>query len=512
MTPTLLRRIHDFVSNGLTVVGPPPASHSPSLQDYPNRDEQVKSLTSELWGAGDGKLHHVGKGAVMWDSPMTDVFSSLSLKPDFQFKGESSGAKLVYCHRIADGADIYFVSNQRRQFDTADCTFRVDGKFPELWHADTGVIEPAPIWSRQEGLTTVRVQFDPAGSVFVIFRQPAGDADHIIAATASVPRPPSTPVHKLEIKHAVYEAANGGGGSMDVSAKLSKLVAGGQTEILAGNDVLGRDPAPNVVKQLRVKYTLDGKPFEVTVAENEMLTLPAAAGHTPAPVWQVVNDGGRPFVKTSSNGSFELRTAAGKLLKASTSDLPPPVETTGSWDLKFPPNWGAPAEVKLDRLISWTEHPDPGVRYFSGTAVYEKDIEIPAEYFQSGREIWLDLGGVKNFAEVSLNGEPLATLWKPPFLVELTHAAHAGGNTLRVKVHQSLAEPAHRRRTIARRSRADRQGVAGVAAMVARRQTQSPPGGSLSPPGIIGPARTRCSPWPVSGPVELEVVAKLVPN
>ena len=121
-------------------------------------------------------------------------------------------------------------------------------------------------------------------------------------------------------------------------------------------------------------------------------------------------------------------------MKASVGDLPAPVETVGTWDLKFPPNWGAPAEVKLDRLISWTEHPDPGVRYFSGSAVYEKDINIPTEFFQDGREIWLDLGEVKNFAEVSLNGEPLATLWKPPFRVELTRAAHAGGNALRVKV------------------------------------------------------------------------------
>ncbi|HXC98520.1 MAG TPA: glycosyl hydrolase, partial [Verrucomicrobiae bacterium] len=432
ITPPLLQRIHDFVLDGLTVVGPPPASHSPSLQDYPNCDEQVKSLTAELWGSGDGKLHHAGKGTVMWNSPMTDVFSNLNLQPDFAFTGESSGTMLVYCHRIADNADIYFVSNQRRQFDTADCTFRADGKLPELWHADTGVIEPAPIWSRQDGLTTVRIQFDPAGSVFVIFRQPAADADHVIAASASIPSP-SIAAQKLEINHAVYEAVSGGG-SMDVTARLAELVAGGQTDILADNNLTGRDPAPNVVKQLRVTYTLDGKPFEVTVAENEMLTLPAAVGHTPAPTWQVVDEGGRPFVKTSSNGSFELHTAAGKVLKVSADNVPAPVEASGPWDLKFPPNWGAPAEVKLDRLISWTEHPDSGVRYFSGTAVYEKDIEIPAEYFQSGREIWLDLGGVKNFAEVSLNGEPLATLWKPPFCVELTHAAHAGGNTLRVKV------------------------------------------------------------------------------
>jgi hypothetical protein len=43
--------------------------------------------------------------------------------------------------------DIYFVSNQRRQSDSAECTFRVSGKIPELWHPDTGAIETAPVWS-----------------------------------------------------------------------------------------------------------------------------------------------------------------------------------------------------------------------------------------------------------------------------------------------------------------------------------------------------------------------------
>jgi hypothetical protein len=83
-------------------------------------------------------------------------------------------------------ADIYFVSNQRRQFDSAECTFRVSGKVPELWHPDTGVIEPAPVWSAQAGRTTVRLDFEPAGSVFVIFRHAAdGNMDHVSPSAAS---------------------------------------------------------------------------------------------------------------------------------------------------------------------------------------------------------------------------------------------------------------------------------------------------------------------------------------
>ncbi len=74
------------------------------------------------------------------------------------------------------------------------------------------------------------------------------------------------------------------------------------------------------------------------------------------------------------------------------------------------------------------------MRYFSGTAAYEKEIKIGAERLNSGRELWLDLGAVKNFAEVSLNGQNLAVLWKPPFRVNVTTAAKPGVNTLVVKV------------------------------------------------------------------------------
>jgi hypothetical protein len=44
------------------------------------------------------------------------------------------------------------------------------------------------------------------------------------------------------------------------------------------------------------------------------------------------------------------------------------------------------------------------------------------------------LGSVKNFAEVSLNGQSFGVLWKPPFRVNLTGAARPGANSLRIKV------------------------------------------------------------------------------
>ena len=51
-----------------------------------------------------------------------------------------------------------------------------------------------------------------------------------------------------------------------------------------------------------------------------------------------------------------------------------------------------------------------------------------------GRRLYLDLGSVQTLAEVKLNGKTLPTLWKPPFVVDLTDAAKAGENRLQVRV------------------------------------------------------------------------------
>ncbi len=433
LTPQMLACLRNLVRDGATVVGPRP-QHSPSLADYPECDVEVKKVADELWGKCDGKTvleNSDGNGRIVWGKSLADVFAAQNLKPDFEFKGDS---QLAYVHRIADdGADIYFVSNQRRQFDSAECTFRVSGKIPELWHPDTGLIEPAPIWNVQAGRTTVRLNFEPAGSVFVIFRHAADDADHVVAARGNFSAEPSAAA-KLEIQRAIYIATDGTG-EMDVTAKLAGLARGGQLVVAASNDAFGRDPAAMHVKELRVDYTLDGKPGHAVVPENEILTLPATATIGSSPRWETsVTADGSPVVTAWDNGQIELQTANGKVLHADAANLPAPQEISGEWNLSFPPNWGAPPAVTLDKLISWTDHADNGVRYFSGTAAYEKEIEISADELKAGRELWLDLGAVKNFAEVSLNGQDLGALWKPPFRVNVTAAAKPGVNHLVVKV------------------------------------------------------------------------------
>ncbi|MBN1506273.1 MAG: hypothetical protein JW955_05480 [Sedimentisphaerales bacterium] len=106
----------------------------------------------------------------------------------------------------------------------------------------------------------------------------------------------------------------------------------------------------------------------------------------------------------------------------------------GPWDVTFPSNLGAPEQIQLATLKSWTAHADQGVRYFSGTATYMKALSAPQRWFQSGAQCVLDLGTVHDIAEVSVNGMWLATIWKPPYQVDVTDALKPGENRLEVKV------------------------------------------------------------------------------
>jgi hypothetical protein len=86
-------------------------------------------------------------------------------------------------------------------------------------------------------------------------------------------------------------------------------------------------------------------------------------------------------------------------------------------------------------LLPWNRHSNPGIKYFSGSATYEKSFRYEAARLESGdRRVRLDLGDVKNFATVTLNGKPLGTLWKPPFILDVTDAIKPGENRLQVKV------------------------------------------------------------------------------
>ena len=106
----------------------------------------------------------------------------------------------------------------------------------------------------------------------------------------------------------------------------------------------------------------------------------------------------------------------------------------GSWTVSFQKDRGAPATATFDKLVSFTENTDEGIKYFSGTATYTKTITASADWFKKDEELWLDLGDVKNLAEVIVNGRSLGIVWKKPFRVNITSALKQGENKLEIKV------------------------------------------------------------------------------
>ncbi|RYX82941.1 hypothetical protein EON83_16960 [bacterium] len=434
MTPKTLAKISELVRAGATVVGPRPR-RSPSLQNYPQCDKEIEALASQIWGRADGNSvtsSEVGKGRVIWGQPLEKVFASLGVTPDFI--SNTPSARLAEIHRKTGNTDIYFVSNQRQGSRDVECSFRVTGKVPELWNPDSGQLEDAPLYTESNGRTTLPLHLDPAGSVFVLFRRASNGTHFVAAKSAASAQNAATKAPRLVIVKAMYEAIDGAGGT-DVTDKVRANVENSTTlSITADNELFG-DPASMHVKQLRVEYTLDGIPKTTIVQENQGLDLPVELDTTTYPAYEWTSDSkGRQQLVGWNAGAVQLQISNGKTKSVKVPATAAPAQISGPWALSFPPNWGAPAKVQLDSLISWPKHSDPGVRYFSGTATYTKTLTLPASAIGPNKVVSLDLGKVRDIARIKLNGREVGVLWKPPYRVNLSDAARAGANQLEIEV------------------------------------------------------------------------------
>jgi hypothetical protein len=107
----------------------------------------------------------------------------------------------------------------------------------------------------------------------------------------------------------------------------------------------------------------------------------------------------------------------------------------GPWELRFPGGLGAPAEaLVLDELVDWSQHDEFGVRHFSGTASYVANLHFDNEDIEDRKHILLDLGEVREMAEVLVNGQVAEILWRPPFRTDITPLLSDGENRLEIRV------------------------------------------------------------------------------
>ena len=114
-------------------------------------------------------------------------------------------------------------------------------------------------------------------------------------------------------------------------------------------------------------------------------------------------------------------------------ELQPVLALEKDWTVTFDPKWGGPAKpVAFSTLDDWSKREEEGIRYYSGTAVYEKTFDAPSV---PAKETCLDLGRVAVMAEVVLNGKNLGVTWCPPWQVTIPPGVlRKTGNKLEIKV------------------------------------------------------------------------------
>ena len=165
-----------------------------------------------------------------------------------------------------------------------------------------------------------------------------------------------------------------------------------------------------------------------------------------------------------ANGKPELKTLA---------------EMDGAWVASFDTNWGGPTSAEFNSLVSWTERPEPGIKFYSGTATYTKTFELPNSKSETrNAKLFLDLGNVRELAEVKVNGKSCGVTWCPPFRVDITDAVKPGANKLEVEVVNFWPNRIIGDAALPKEQRLTRTNI--------RKLTKETP---LMPSGLLGPVR-----------------------
>ncbi len=197
MTLATLRKLASLVEAGATVIGKKPVGDPGLVGD----EAEYAALTAKLW-PGEA-IARVGKGRVIASKDAEQALAEIGVSPDFRFTGGSDGSEILFNHRQIPDGDSYFVSNRAERSETVEARFRVIGKAPELWHAETGLSEPVS-YRIEKGETVVPLTLRPDGSVHVVFRK-AAPVDALV-----ITKPETVQLARLDGPWAVaFEAGRG---------------------------------------------------------------------------------------------------------------------------------------------------------------------------------------------------------------------------------------------------------------------------------------------------------------
>lgn len=492
-TPALLRESLRLAQAGAVLAAPRPLNAAHGLA----ADEESAALWKTIAATGRVLLTETFAAVekrlgLVPDFAHDDTAQALDVR-DTRDPGEQSWAAvapppqpLLWIHRTDDaGADWYFVSNQGDQRGDVPCTFRVTGRQPELWDAATGMMRDAARYEERDGRTTVQIPFDPRGSWFVVFRKPASPlaakpepAPSPASAVALPARSPGVtntftlvfrakPAADIELPKAARQGIQPTRGqNFAVLAQQGELMFGAG-HVNAGVSV-GRNGVAvweHGARYLAARIVAaqpigDGAHIAVVYRDRRptLYVNGKEAGTAPASSF-AVHPGCCGTFKGERSGvelAVGARTAEQIAARAASPEAAPPprcelwlengrlveerelpgaLALDAAWSVAFDPKRGGPEQpVALSRLSDWTTHANPGIRYYSGPAVYRKTLTLPSSAFLPRASFVLDLGEVASLAEVIVNGRNLGVLWKQPFRADVTSALKPGENQLEVRV------------------------------------------------------------------------------
>lgn len=386
---------------------------------------------------------------------------------DFRFVSEKPNPIVNYVHRRTDDVDYYFVSNGKRDFQHIIASFDIIGRQPEIWHPETGEQYEIYNYRIEDGKTVIQLEMDPSESVFVVFKKKISNKERWDAAKDFRGYKPKA-THDIDTEN-----------TFSISAWLRPDVdvISGKNFLLFPLDIVeiyGENHASVGVavgqNGIRVFERLGNKRDEVLFAEAKiegwsLMTLvyengiptvyingkKIKGGHQSKYIIHPTSNEISPVDALYNSFQGEYTTPEIKREALSESDitgifqegkplpyLPQYAESITTldniWKISFPDNSGAPLQIFTDGLESLHLHNDAAVKYFSGTATYHTDFDLPASYLHGSKRVMIDFGNVAYFAEVKINGRQLPVLWKAPFAHDVTDFVREGNNSLEVKV------------------------------------------------------------------------------
>ncbi|WP_372772747.1 glycosyl hydrolase [Mangrovibacterium sp.] len=152
-----LKRLHDIAQAGIPVIGEMPEQLTGYLISGTDLADFQQMLNAML------KMENVYPGFA-WEN----VMQAEKISADFKIKGREDGP---FVHRsLGEEQDLYFFFNPDSVAQRFECTFRVDGKIPELWNPMNGEVIKTAQFTNTDGRTTVWIDLESKESVFVVFR------------------------------------------------------------------------------------------------------------------------------------------------------------------------------------------------------------------------------------------------------------------------------------------------------------------------------------------------------